>query len=94
MQQKRIYRDEVAEHIESLYELIEHHDRHLESTESVSKESHEKALHELKQKRRHLDSLLGELEEAGEHAWQHLREKIDAGIKDLRSALERARQHL
>lgn len=88
------YEELVHAQIESLYESIEHHEAHLESTESVSKDSHLRALQQLKEKRHHLDGLLKELEEAGEHGWHHLRDGIDAAIDDLKHAIQAARAKL
>ncbi len=94
MPTKDVYQELVNARIETIYEAMGHHERHLQSTESTSSEAHEAALRELKGKRRHLDELQTELEDAGEHAWQSLREHIDSAIEDLKSATEHARERL
>jgi len=88
------YEERVQARIDSLYESMEHHEAHLESTESTSMDSHLEALRQLKQKRHHLDGLLKELKSAGEHGWQHLREGIDSTIDEMKHAVERARARL
>ena len=94
MPNRDAYQERVNAHIESVYESLDLHDRHLQSTESTSLDAHEAALRELKRKRKHLDGLLKELEEAGEHGWQHLREGIDTTVAELRHGLELARKKL
>jgi ABC-type phosphate transport system auxiliary subunit len=88
------YQERVQARIESLYDSMEHHETHLQSTESVSMESHLEALRALKRKRGHLDGLLHDLKEAGEHGWEHLREHIDPAIDELKHAVEHARERL
>ena len=88
------YEELVHARIESLYESMEHHEAHLESTESTSMESHLEALRQLKEKRHHLDGLVKELKEASEHGWQHIREGIDTVIDELKHAVDTARAKL
>ncbi len=88
------YEEQVHVRIESLYESIEHHEAHLESTESTSMESHLEALRQLKEKRHHLDDLVKELKESSEHGWQHIRGGIDTAIEELKHAVDAARAKL
>ena len=80
--------------IESLYESMEHHEAHLESTESTSMEAHLEALRQLKEKRQHVDGLVQELKDAGEHGWEHIRQGIDTAIDELTHAVDAARAKL
>lgn len=88
------YEERVHARIKPLYESMEHHEAHLESTESTSRESHLEALRQLKEKRRHIDGLVKELKEASEHGWQHIRDGIDTAIEELRHAVDAARAKL
>ncbi len=88
------YEERVQARINSIYELMEHHEAHLESTESTSMESHLDALKQLKAKRAHLDGLLQEIKVVGEHGWQNLRKKIDPAIDELKHAVDLARAKL
>jgi len=94
MPMRDAYQERVNAHIEELYQSLDHHEEHLESTESVSMDSHLEALRQLKEKRRHLNGLLKELEAAGEHGWQHLRNGIDTAIDEFRHAIDAARAKL
>lgn len=88
------YEERVHARIESLYESMEHHEAHLESTESTSMDAHLEALSQLKEKRHHVDSLVHELQEAGEHGWEHIRQGIDTAIDELKHAIDAARAKL
>jgi hypothetical protein len=88
------YEEQVHARIESLYESIEHHEAHLESTESTSRDAHLEALRQLKEKRHHVDGLMQKLKEAGEHGWEHLRGGIDTAIDELTHAVDAARAKL
>lgn len=88
------YEERVIARIKPLYESMEHHKAHLESTESTSMESHLEALRQLKEKRHHLDGLVKELKEASEHGWQHIRHGIDTAIEELKHAVDAARAKL
>ena len=85
------YEESVHAHIESLYDSVEHHEAHLQSTESVSLDSHLEALRQLKEKHRHFDGLLKDMAETGEHGLEHLRDGIDATVDEIRHALDAAR---
>ena len=88
------YEERVHARVRQLYESMEHHEAHLKSTESTSMESHLEALRQLKKKRRHVDSLVKELKEAGEHGWQNVRDGIDTAIEELKHAVDAARAKL
>jgi phage tail tape-measure protein len=88
------YDAQLHARIESLYESIDHHEAHLESTESTSMESHLEALRQLKEKRQHVDGLVKQLKEAGEDAWEHIRKGIDTAIDELTHAVDAARAKL
>jgi len=88
------YEERVQARIKPLYESLEHHEAHLESTESTSMESHLEALRHLKEKRHHVDGLVRELKEASEHGWQHVRDRIDTAIEELKHAADAARAKL
>ncbi len=92
MPTKDAYQEQVNAHIATLYDSLEHHERHLQSTESVSLESHEAALRDLKDKHRLIDGLLKELEDATEHGWRHLCDGIDTGLDELKQAIKQARE--
>ena len=94
MSVKDAYEERVHARIEPLYESMEHHEAHLESTESTSMESHLEALRQLKKKRHHVDGLVKELKEASEHGWQHIRDGIDTAIEELKHAVDADRAKL
>jgi len=89
-----VYEEQVQARIKPLYESMEHHEAHLESTESTSMESHLEALRQLKEKRHHVDGLVKELKESSEHGWQHIRNGIDTAIEELKHAVDAARAKL
>lgn len=91
---KDLYEERVQAHIDTLYEAIDHHKAHLESTGSTSMESHLTALRDLKEKRQAVDSLLAELKSAGEHGWQNVRDVLDPAVEDIKHAFEQARDRL
>ncbi len=88
------YEERVHARMELLYESMEHHEAHLESTESTSMEAHLEALRQLKEKRHHVDGLVQKLKEAGEHGWEHMRQGIDTAIDELKHAVDAARAKL
>ena len=88
------YEERVHARIKPLYESMEHHEAHLESTESTSMESHLEALRQLKAKRPRLEGLVNELKEASGHGWQHVRDGIDTAIEELKHAVDAARAKL
>jgi len=94
MPTRDIYEERVHAQIEALYNSMEHHEAHLESTESTSMESHLEALRQLKEKRQHVDGLLHELKEAGEHGWEQVRHGIDTAIDEFKHAIDVAREKL
>ena len=94
MPTKDSYQQRVNARIEAIHEAMEHHERHLESTESTSKDENEAALQRVKAKRSRLDELLKELEEAGENAWKHLCEHIDEALDEISEAAEHARKRM
>lgn len=91
---KDAYEERVQARIKPLYESMEHHEAHLESTESTSMESHLEALRQLKEKRHHIDGLLKDLKEASELGWQHVRDGIDTAVEELKHAVDAARAKL
>jgi ABC-type phosphate transport system auxiliary subunit len=91
---KDVYEERVQARIKPLYESLEHHEAHLESTESTSMESHLEALRKLKEKRHQLNGLMKDLKEASEHGWQHIRDGIDTAIEELKHAVDAARAKL
>jgi len=91
---KDAYEERVQARIKPLYESLEHHEAHLESTESTSMESHLEALRQLKEKRHQLNGLMEDLKEASEHGWQHIRDGIDTAIEELKHAVDAARAKL
>ena len=91
---KDVYEERVQARIKPLYESLEHHEAHLESTESTSMESHLEALRQLKEKRHQLNGLMEDLKEASEHGWQHIRDGIDTAIEELKHAVDAARAKL
>lgn len=91
---KDAYQERVQARIDSLYQSMEHHEAHLESTESSSLETHLEALRALKAKRGRLDGLLEDLTRAGEEGWHQIRDAIDPAIEDLTHAFEEARDRL
>ncbi len=91
---KDAYEERVQARIKPLYESMDHHEAHLESTESTSMESHLEALRQLKEKRHHINGLMKELKEASEHGWQHIRDGIDTAVEELKHAIDAARAKL
>ena len=91
---KDAYEERVQARIKPLYESLEHHEAHLESTESTSMDSHLEALRQLKEKRHQLNGLMEDLKEASEHGWQHIRDGIDTAIEELKHAVDVARAKL
>jgi len=89
-----VYEERVQARIKPLYESMDHHEAHLESTESTSMESHLEALRQLKEKRHHVNRLVKELKDAGEHGWQHIHDGIDTAIEELKHAVDAARAKL
>lgn len=94
MPTKDAYQERVNARMEAIHESMAHHERHLESSESTSQETHEAALRRLKEKSHHVDGLMKQLEEAGAHAWEHLREYINEAVDDISEAAEEERKHL
>ena len=88
------YDDLLHARIEALYESIEHHEAHLESTESTSMESHVEALRQLKEKRHHVDGLVQQLKEAGEHGSEQIRQVLHEAVDELSHAVDAARARL
>lgn len=91
---KDVYEERVQARIKPLYESMDHHEAHLESTESTSMDSHLEALRQLKEKRHQLNGLMKDLKEASEHGWQHIRDGIDTAIEELKHAVDAARAKL
>jgi len=91
---KDVYEERVQARIKPLYESMDHHEAHLESTESTSMDSHLEALRQLKEKRHQLNGLMKDLKEASEHGWQHIRDGIDTAIEELKHAVDVARAKL
>jgi len=94
MSARDTYEEQAHLRIESLYKSIEHHEAHLQSTESTSMDSHLEALRQLKEKRHHVAGLVKELKESSEHGWQHIRDGIDTAIEELKHAVDAARAKL
>ena len=91
---KDAFQERVSSHIAELYEAVERHENHLESTESVSHDAHVAALREAQAKRDHLKGLMKQVEDAGESAWEHLRDGVERAMADLKTYLDGMHRHL
>jgi hypothetical protein len=78
MTSKDIFRASADAHIQELLDSIEHHERHLQSTEAVSLDTHLLALEKIKQKQKTLES-----------HWHKVAEAVDQSVEGLKHAFNR-----
>lgn len=78
MSMKEVFRESADAHIRDLLDSIEHHEKHLESTETVSMETHLAALEKIGQKQETLETHL-----------HGLRAAIDECVEGLKHTFNR-----